>query len=226
MKSKNIKKGLLSLLVLGAASGAAVGTFASFNAQTTNLDNALNTGTLVLSDTVGAAAACLSTNGGTTDVNVNDCSTIFTLSVAKPGDSQTGNLTLKNEGSIAATAFKVFTPGCTDGDAPGESFHGTGLACSKVQFYVQEFADAAFTTPTACVYGAASGATCQFGDATKTLAAFASSYGSDASALPLSGGLGAGASRYFQLGVKLPLDADNTFQGRSASLGFSWFIEQ
>ncbi|HET9444253.1 MAG TPA: hypothetical protein VFO65_13065, partial [Acidimicrobiales bacterium] len=107
---------------IGALAGA--GTFATFTAQTTNPTNTFANGTLVLSNTVDAGAACLSTGGGTTDTNANgSCDTVFNLSVKAPGDSSTANLTLENMGSLAASALKVFSGSCTDADAAGESYH-------------------------------------------------------------------------------------------------------
>jgi hypothetical protein len=225
---KRSRKVLLSLGVLavvGAFAGA--GTFASFFAQTTNPGNVFATGTLVLSDSVDSGTACLSTNGGTTDTNSNStgCDESFSLTVQKPGDSSTTTLKIENTGSLAASVLKVFSSACTPGDAAGETYHGTGNPCGQVQLYVQQYSNAAFTTPSACLYGGFTGVTCDFSDTTKTLSAFATSHGS------LVNGLSAGAMeaaggtapvKWFRIGVKLPSTADNTYQGRSATIDLSW----
>jgi len=115
-----------------------------------------------LSNQVNAGAVCLSTGGGNTDSNANgSCSTAFNLAVKKPGDSGTTDITLKNVGSLAASALKGFSGSCTDADAAGENYHGTGSPCGLVQIYIQQYSDA-FTTPSACLYGGASGSTCDF----------------------------------------------------------------
>jgi predicted ribosomally synthesized peptide with SipW-like signal peptide len=223
------KKVLLSIGVVAAIGVlAGGGTFATFTAQTTNPNNTFANGTLVLSNKVGSNAACLSTGGGNTDTNSNgSCDTVFNLAVKAPGDSSTANLTLKNMGSLAASALKVFSGSCTDADAAGENYHGTGSPCGAVQLYIQQYSDA-FTTPSACLYGGASGSTCDFSDATKTLSAFVTAYPN------LAGGLGAGAlaasggadTTWVTIGVKLPSTAGNNLQGRSASLALNWHIVQ
>lgn len=218
---------LSAAVVLGAATVVGAGTFASFNAQTKNPDNVLAAGTLVLSNTKDGGAACLSTAGGTTDTNANaGCDTLLSLTVQKPGDSGTADLTIANAGSLAASELRVFSAACTDGDASGESYHGTGLPCDKVQLYVQQYADPAFATPSACLYGGATVATiCDFSDATKTLSDFQTAYGTSGSGL-LVGSLAAGASNYFKVGVMLPSSADNTFQGRQATFDLTWHAVQ
>ena len=213
--------------VVGALAGA--GTFATFTAQTSNPTNTFANGTLVLSNKVNAGTACLSTNGGTTDVNVNACSTAFNLAVRAPGDSGTTNLTLKNMGSLAASALKAFAGSCTDSNAAGENYHGTGSPCAKIQLYIQQYSDSGFSTPSACLYGGAVVAnTCDFSDAAKTLATFVSDHtdlseGLSAGALAAAGGAD---TTWIKIGVKLPSDADNTYQGRAASLTLNWHITQ
>lgn len=229
MKLSLPQKVLLSMgVVAGIGVLAGAGTFATFTAQTTNPTNTFANGTLVLSNTVGGGSACLSTGGGTTDTNSNGaCDTAFSLSVKAPGDSGTADLTLENMGSLAASALKVFSGSCTDADATGESYHGTGSPCGIVQIYIQQYSDA-FTTPSACLYGGASGATCDFSDTSKTLTAFVTAHPN------LAGGLSAGSlaanggadTTWIRIGVKLPSTADNTYQGRSASLALNWQITQ
>lgn len=214
--------------VIGALAGA--GTFATFTAQTSNPTNTFANGTLVLSNKVNALAACLSTGGGTTDVNANgSCSTAFNLAVKAPGDSGTTNLTLKNMGSLAASALKTFSGSCTDSDAAGENYHGTGSPCGKIQLYIQQYSDSGFTTPSACLYGGAVVAnTCDYSDAAQTLSTFVADHtdlseGLSAGSLAAAGGAD---TTWIKIGVKLPSDADNTYQGRAASLALNWHITQ
>ena len=231
MKLSLNQKVLLSMGVvaaIGALAGA--GTFAMFTAQTTNPDNVFANGTLVLSNTVDTGQACLSTGGGNTDLNENDgCDTAFDLSVRAPGDSDTTNLTLKNEGTIDAAALKLYSGLCTDDDAEDEEFHGTGSPCGKVQLYVQQWSDDDFTVPLDCLYGGETVAnTCDFSNAAKTLATFVSDHtdlGEGLSAGPLEA-LGGNDTARITIGVQLPSDANNTFQGRAASLSLNWHITQ
>jgi len=230
MKLSLRKKILLSLgVVAGIGALAGAGTFATFTAQTTNPNNIFADGTLVLSNTVNSGSACLSTGGGTTDVNNNgSCSVAFDLSVQKPGDSDTEELTLENVGSLAASALNTFGT-CTDGNSAGETYHGTGNPCSEVQFYIQQWTSAARDTVAACLYGGAVVSnTCGFSDATKTLRDFVTVYPNSGSGLS-AGGLAASGgadTAWFTIGVKLPSGADNTFQGRAATLALGWHITQ
>ncbi len=229
MSDKNRKKLLLSLgavAMVGAIIGG--GTYATFNAQTKNPGNTWANGSLVLSDKVGSGTACLSTGAGTsTDTNVNnDCAKIFDRSLQKPGDSSTGQVTIKNEGTLAGV-LKLASSGCTNGDVATETYKGSGNPCGKVQFFIQKTDSAGL--PTECVYGATQAltpTTCDFaatGATSKTL----SDYAATASVTPTSlGSLAAGGSNYYTLSVKLPADADNTYQGRKASIDFTWTLEQ
>ena len=96
--------GVAMMAVLG------FGTFATFNAQVGNPSNTFASGTIVLNDTVPGGVPCLSTGGGTTDVNVNaKCDTLIKVTVASPGDAAFSDLTIKNEGSLDANLFNVFS---------------------------------------------------------------------------------------------------------------------
>ncbi|MFM8304993.1 MAG: hypothetical protein ACKOA9_11980 [Actinomycetota bacterium] len=231
-RSSRKRLGAAALALLGVVALTGVGTFATFNAQTKNPGNLFSDGTLVLSNTKDGGTACLSTGGGTTDVNSNDtCDQLMNLTVRKPGDSSTTKLTIKNEGSLAASALKVFSAACTNADASGETYHGTGNPCSQIQLYLQlylqQYTDSSFSTPSACLYGGATVAnTCDFSDATKTLAAFQSAYGSAAGGLGIGSGLTTGASRYVKVGIMLPSASNNSFQGRQATFDLTWYAEQ
>ena len=74
-----VSKILVSALVVGAMTSVSFGTFASFAAQTSNGGSGFASGTLVLSNTKQGGAACLSTTGGATDTNANNCSKVFDL---------------------------------------------------------------------------------------------------------------------------------------------------
>ena len=211
--------------VLTASLGVAA--FTTFNAQATNFGSAFRYGRLVLSETAQTGEACLSTGSGTTDVNVSAvCDRLLDLSPAKPGDSAVAKLTLRNAGTLDASRLELFARACTDVVAPGESYGGTGSPCAALRFYVQRWADASFATPAACLYGGADGATCNFGDETKTLRAFSAAYSSSEMGLAIGGGLAARASVYITVGVELPSTAGNAYQGRAASFDLGWHLVQ
>lgn len=229
----NLKKILLSLMVLGVVSSIlGAGTFASFNAQTTNGNNTFKTGTLVLSNTktseAGASVVsptCYSNGSGATDTNANaSCATLITAAGMKPNDIYTATLTLKNEGSLDANAFNVFSSACATADAAGQTYHGTGDLCSKIQLYIQEVDGTG--NDTTCLYGN-TGTSCDFSDATRTLADFVTNHTTSNAGLAVhSNALTAGSSSYIRIGMKLPLDADNSYQGRTATVDFNWYIAQ
>ena len=219
----------LSAAVLIALCGfSAAATVASFTAETTNPTNKFATGTLVLSNKVNSGTTCLSTGGGNTDTNANPaCDNLFNLTAQKPGDTTSANLTLQNVGSIAASALKLFTSACVDSDATAQSYHGTGSPCANVQLTVQQWSDAAFSTPLACLYGATPVSnTCDFSDATKTMGAYASGHTGSANAQTIGSGLAANGLGYFTVAVKMATTAGNTLQGRQAAMDFTWHLDQ
>ena len=224
--SRTKKLALSAAVVLAGLAMLGAGTFATFNAEASNAGNTFATGTIVLSNTVGTGNACLSTAGGNTNTNANpNCDALFNLAVQKPGATGQADLVIKNDGSLDASSFGLYSSLCTAGNASNENYHGTGDPCGELQLTVQQWSDASHTTPVACVYGGGTGATCQFAG-TKTLADFATNHGSSNSAVAIGSGLAAGTSEYFTVSVQLPSSAGNQFQGRQASIDFSWLAQQ
>lgn len=225
MSKKRVKQYLMLLTVVGLVAIAAggSGTFATFSAETTNPGNTFATGTIVLSNTVNAGTACLSSGGaGGVNTNINaTCDQIFNASVKKPGDSYVADhLDLQNAGSLAASVLKLTAGSCVTSDAAGQTYHGTGDLCPLLDVYVQEWTSNTYATPSTCWYGGGSASTCAFDD-TKTLATLNS-----ASPFTLTGGLGAGSHRYFTVGIELQNGAGNSVQGRSAAADLTWHIDQ
>jgi predicted ribosomally synthesized peptide with SipW-like signal peptide len=213
-------------LIVGVAVIAVIGlgTYATFTAQATNPGNKFATGTLVLTDTRQGGSTCYSTGGGTTDTNVNNsCDTLLSLTVKAPGDSGSANVTIKNDGSLDASDLQLYTAGCTPANAIGESYHGTGDPCSSVQFSVQQWTNSNFTGASTCVYGGGTATACAF-DASHTLDDFATTY--DSSTPYSFGAVTAGTSLYFSVAMQLPSSADNSLQGRQATIDFTWYATQ
>lgn len=237
---------------------------ATFNATTTNPSNTFATGTLVLSDTTTSGSgdtqqgtACLSTNGsGGVATNANsNCGTSYSVTLQRPGDSTTSELTIKNVGSVFASAFTTFSNTCSDANASGAGYNGSGNVCQEAEVYIQQ-TKSDFSTDVACVYGGGTATTCAF-SATKTLANLVSTTCQDGgfntyctangSELAVNAsqvsagactvnlgsnppvycpGLDASGNAYFIIGVMLPSNAANTYQGRSASIDFEFYIQQ
>ena len=211
-----------ALLLAGAG-----GTFASFSASTTN-SSAFSTGSLVLSNQKDANTVCLSTAGGNTDTNDNaGCDAAYALTVKKPGDSATVNITLKNEGSLDATDLKAFvSSACVSSDEGTETYHGTGDICANLRFYIQSYTTAGRTVVSSCYYGGVTVAnTCDFTNAAKTLADYSTTYPNSSTTLSM-GTMTTGTSRFLTLGLQLPSSAGNSLQGRKAAFGLKWQIVQ
>lgn len=173
-------------LVLAAgviALGAGGGTFASFNAQTTNKTNTFSTGSLVLTDNHGTA--CTSSSGTN---NQKTCTGILTVSTAPYARSTSvafKTVTLKNGGTLTASKFYLSAT-TQQGSAPVSPTSGTKQCvtskagtitvgtlnktastynnlCTKLVLFVEETAQTTGTTKfSECWWGnsAGSGATC------------------------------------------------------------------
>lgn len=175
------RKVLLALFFIGFAGnvGGGAGTFASFNASTTNALSSFATGSIVLSNENATSGKVCFSNGLTdngddgpnTDDNDNVCETLFPVAVNQPGDSATVNLNLQNVGSLPGD-LKLFvaehtppgdlTPQKACSNKATGTYSGSGSAsgvdfCEKLQLRIQRFT-AATRNPAgeldSCVYGA------------------------------------------------------------------------
>ena len=123
------KQVLVGLMVM-AAIGALVhpgGTFATFNATTTNAAN-ITTGVLLLGNKLGAATECFSSGGATINGgNTNTCGALWPVAVNKPNDSFLAHLAIRNPGNIAATTLQLYASVGTCDSAPGVLDATSGL---------------------------------------------------------------------------------------------------
>lgn len=152
---KKSRRWLYLVLCAGLiALGAGGGTFASFNATTTNKTNTFSTGSLTLTD-----SSCKSTSSAS---NSATCSGIVTVSshVFAPNSAIFGTVTIKNGGTLTAFTFKVKGDGCTPTKltttttAPGvHSFNTTSDFCTKLELFIEETGHTATTADTHCWYG-------------------------------------------------------------------------
>jgi len=117
-----LKKLLIGLMLFGAvAYFGGGGTFASFNAETTNSGSAVSSGTLTLANQVNSGTTCLSANSLTAN-NVNPaCASVLTLTNVAPGVyGGVATVNVQNSGSIDASKFYLWA-------APVEATIGTAL---------------------------------------------------------------------------------------------------
>jgi hypothetical protein len=227
------RRALITLTLAGALVAiAGPSTLASFNA-TTSTSTAVNTGVLVLDNTQQSGAECVSAGSGPSPVTIPAANTAtgctqFAVSgaTAMPGQAiGPFSTTVKNVGNLDATSLKLYANStCTDSATGGMPYNGGGNLCSQMQMYIQRYSDSGFTTPSSCVYGAASGASCTGFDSSHTMANFASS---NTSATPIAlGSLTSGSSAYFKLFLSFPSSSNDTFQGRTADIVLVWFLQQ
>jgi predicted ribosomally synthesized peptide with SipW-like signal peptide len=234
----NAKTYLKLLMVVGliAVVGGTAGTFASFNAETTNAGNTFATGTLLLSNTVTTGTACYS-NEAAGNTN-GSCSAVINTSTMTPGNSTDSYLTIKNEGTLDTGNLKLYIPAnqtgsvscanTTTGTFPGtDALAHTGDVCANVKFSVEEDGTANGTA-TACVIGTATDPgndeSCDPAQGV-SFATFYGAHNTSANAQSLGSGLTAGSSKFYKIYVYLP-DEDNTFQGRSAAFDLTWHVDQ
>jgi hypothetical protein len=219
-----VKKVLISLLVVGAVGCFTItGTYAVLNTETHNARGSIASGTLIFSDTVNAATACLTINGPASPGNANStCDPLFTNSTLMyPGTAATVHVTIANTGSIGGSALSVYMPSCTMVTSPSAPSPGGGNPCSSngAMIYIDE-SNAAFTAHS-CVFPT-TGGTCAF--TASTMAYFSGVANTAASAYSLGAGPAAGASRYFIIGMELPSTASNTLQGEEALFDLTWHL--
>ena len=235
-RTRRVKPILVGMLILGAITAAVSGgTFATFNASTSN-DATITSGTLLLGNTVNAGTECMSTDAGgappsatITAANTNACTALFNTTL-NPTQSGVANLTLKNEGNLNAATSSLVATACVSVINPitvnGTAFSGDTVnapLCSILQLVVAEVTVSGGNTLTGagCVYGLAGGlvpvTNCQY-DVTKTV--------SGAAGTTALGAFTAGTSRFFVVGVNFPNTADNRYQGQKATVTLTWTINQ
>ena len=229
------RKALLTVFLVsltGSAFGA--GTFATFSASTTNAGSTFATGTIVLSNQKNAETACISTGADTvignddTD-NAFGCSSLFSVNLRKPGDTATVDLTLQNVGTLNATTLQAFRSAvCTSGTAAGSTYTGSADMCANTRILVEEYDDAARTDIDYCWYGGSIGdeVSCTSSGA-HTLGSFSTAYTAAGGGTSLGlGAINAAETRYFRITLLIDSAAGNSVQGRQATFGFTWRIDQ
>ena len=150
------KKLLITLLVIGALATIGVGTYATFNATTVNQNNTFASGTVILSNTVTQAAACVSSSGSVTLANSANCSAVISNTSANaPGTAAYGPILLKNTGTINPAALTVQANTCATSNRAADTIHGTAANyCTELDgMLIEEAQDNGLVTS-----GAVSGA--------------------------------------------------------------------
>jgi hypothetical protein len=254
MSVKTIKKLLLSLIVVGILGSFTVGgTYALLSGESSNPNDSIASGTLVMDNTVGAGTACHS-QGGALNINTT-CDTLFTSGLLYPIPNAAqpplpanttyafANVTIKNAGTLPAT-FSIYMPSCTFAvNASAPTFTGwtainpccpgttsgalPGGPCTSgsLDFFVQEYTSSAFTTTmSACVWPVDAANACTL--QADSLGSFWAGHHDTTHYLSLgSTPLAAGSSRYFQIALAEPSNAANGLQGQTATFSLHWHAQ-
>lgn len=162
---KKSRRWLYLVLCAGLiALGAGGGTFASFNAQTTNKANTFSTGTLTLTDNGNCASKANSTNIATTCAGVLD---VTTGAPDGPPSAVFGTITIHNTGSLTAAAFSLFaksstaTLDCTNTrTATVSGLNGSSNLCTALVLFVEEIGQTTSGTSTHCWFGSSTTTLC------------------------------------------------------------------
>ena len=237
MSKKRAKQYLMLLTVVGLVSIAAggSGTFASFNAETTNPGNTFASGTLYLHDTPNGGTACTSesaTTGPNFNINPGDgsngntCAALFT-NASFQGGAVTAHLELDNVGTIAASDIKFDVSGCSftsnQANTGSSILFGSGPGCSNMLLNIQE-TQSNYTTNVYCAYGTDSSGTCAA--PTNNLTSPSSlttlnTTGAVAATLAATNG-----KRYYVISITPSVTNDNTLQNRLLTFAMTFHIDQ
>jgi predicted ribosomally synthesized peptide with SipW-like signal peptide len=246
---KNRRRGLYLLLAAGLLGlGAGGGTFASFNAATTNPGNTFSTGSLLLQNTGPNSVVCNSSSGANNSIS-SGCD-FFSAggSTNAPGSGSftTETFTLKNTGTINASTFNLAVSSCSSSQTQTFTFN-TGNLCNDTVTFIQETNDsmtgasnnycwygltAAPSTyaPSAGTSGACDQTTSDLNASNKTLSTLGgggATFGALSSNAPVAGAdLPAGTTRTFEVGLYLPSSVGNTDQDLKASMDLTWTANQ
>lgn len=222
MRARRVKQLLATMLVVGGLGSVTVGSVdAVLRSEEQNAQASIATGTLNLSNTVGAGTACTSYGAGSV-ANVNStCDPVVTYVPAAenyPGVPVRVSIAIKNVGSLAASDLSVYMPTCSAAATPDAPAPGGANPCAAggAQFYVQE--TDSLGAATKCWFPGG-GVTCSF--SADTLSSFAT-HSSAATAVDLGSGPAALQTRYFVIGLQLPITAANTLQGEAAAFLLAW----
>jgi len=109
---RTTKRLLLAVMAIGAAAYFGLGgTFANFQAETSNNGSSISSGTLTMSNTVNSNSACFSYTALSAD-NINaNCDAPFAITNVSPGgyqSTQVAKITVANSGSINGSNLYLY----------------------------------------------------------------------------------------------------------------------
>lgn len=249
MSRRTVKRLLLSFIAIGMlASVTTGGTYAVLQSHQENINSNVASGTLTLSNQVGAGTVCVSNGGsgtyasGTENANTlqsspasSGCTALVTpATIEWPGTLTTVHVTVQDTGSVDGAKLYLYMygasagAGCVSSTTTGATVVGAGSPCGATgdEFYVEE--DNSSWTPIDCAYPAGAGACSITGGG--TLNDFSTQYYTyvghklDLGASPTSvNALPNQGYRYFTIGIEE--SNDNTMQGKTATFSLTWHLD-
>ncbi len=195
-------------------------SLASFNAQTTNPNNAFGNSSLTMTNVAGTVVSGSNCSTGT---NNGTCATIFSLSSTNfiPGAADKSNtVTITYLGSITTGTFGIYAANYSSKAAGSSSLCTATNPASKLNLQIKQGSTIIYPTS---------------GSGYGTLSGFATTYSGTGAVLHLKGGTnGSGTtdqwvandSSVFTINVNLDTTADNPYQGCQSQTDLVWYASQ
>lgn len=197
----------LPIVIAGAVGSVALAlsmspTLAAFTASITNSTDTAGLGSLSMQEANQAGTVlCNSTDGGSISTNTATCATINKYGgnlAMVPGQTVSTQITIKNTGTVAASAFNLSPAACAQSNNGPVNGTATDL-CSKVTLVV--------TSGSSTIYSG-------------TLAAFNAPV--DILAKTAASSVPAGTTVPFTFAVTVPAATGNTYSGLQLSQPLTW----
>jgi hypothetical protein len=202
------------LAMLVPLSGVSLSTI---NAQASNPGNVFGIGSVVLNNRTMSGTTCISAAGEGGPAASGTCGAIFQVQGAVPGTSSSGRVTIRNQGTVPISRLSLWAPAECVTSSPANTINGGGDLCRRVQMTIHD------DSHDLCYFPDTKAGPCAL-RAAGTMAAFASRYVPGKPLALSPDGLGSGITYTFQ--VALDQGAGNEYQGRLATLDFTWEIAQ
>jgi hypothetical protein len=165
------------------------------------------------------AVTCVATSSA-----ASQCDALWSIPNATSGTVYAVDLTLKNTGTVDASALQVFaSAACTTSATASPS--GSGDLCGVVELAIQRYSNDARDLPVECVYGAGSTQLCSL-SSTRTLATFSADHASASAAAPIGSGLARDASSFLRVFLRRSSTGGNEQQRRAATMSITWRMVQ
>ena len=172
-------------------------------------------GTFELTEERPAANACVATSSSASV----DCDALWDVGLAREGQVETFDLTLRNSGDVDADALQLWANvACTTTSTGSPS--GNGDLCGAIEMTIQRYTSAARDVPLECVYGGGTAQVCSL-HPSRDLAHFSSTYPSSSAPRAIGTGLDSGEACYLRITLSLP-STTNDMQRRQASISLRW----